>query len=581
MMAEQSNNTPNKATPIKAMTNPRLFAEASNLNAVSIEEEEPKLTAKEVRQKMTKQNEVIADMQAKMNQMIALMMNKETPATTFEPPVITPPPPTDFQATRQAAPQSREQDPPTRSNLTFLEQHLSPQYHAPPKRTLHQPLCVEIMAEHLTGIPPALPTYNGTTDPEDHVSSFCLRMQLQTNSNTTLCRTFPSTFAGICLDWYNRLPKGIIRTLEEFILLFTTKFASQKRRSLHLKALIDLKQKDGESLWAFYARWSRTAMAVRDLTPKTTVHHLMEATTNAELKRVLAKRPVTLSSELEAKIEKANTLEETLGAGSVRRYEPTKPPTEEQRRREPQQSLPQYHRKYGKPLAPPEPAQRRCSADRRPPISFTLLNDSVKNIFHLIKEKGYRLSKEHRKHCDFHRESGHMTKDCFNLCLKIETLIRRGYLAECVKGAEERKEQQVIPPLPLEPDYNEATGYYIVLKEIGVVAIEGDRPKRKTKRDCAVECATTRTTTKCDMSFTDSELPQGIPSEDPLTITTLIAVCKTHRLLMDRGSTMDVLFKCTVDQMDIDLRLIQLAQGNLLGFSGTRARSLEKSHCQS
>ncbi|CAL1401408.1 unnamed protein product [Linum trigynum] len=124
-------------------------------------------------------------------------------------------------------------------------------------------------------------------------------MQLQTNSNAALCRTFPSTFSGICLDWYNRLPNGIIRSFEEFILLFTTKFASQKRRPLHLKALIDIRQKDGESLRAFYARWSRVAMAVRDLTPETAAHHLMDATTNMELKRALAKRPVTLTTELE------------------------------------------------------------------------------------------------------------------------------------------------------------------------------------------------------------------------------------------------------------------------------------------
>ncbi|CAL1380472.1 unnamed protein product [Linum trigynum] len=202
------------------------------------------------------------------------------------------------------------------------------------------------MAEHLSGMPPALPTYNGATDPEDHVSTFCLRMQLQTNSNASLCRTFPSTFSGICLDWYNRLPNRIIRSFKEFILLFTTKFVSQKRRPLHLKAFIDLRQKDGEGLRAFYARWSRVAMVMRDLTPETAAHHLMYATTNMELKRALAKRPVTLSTELEVKIEKAITLEETLGTGSVRRFEPSKPLREDQGRKQlpvPREHLIQLH----------------------------------------------------------------------------------------------------------------------------------------------------------------------------------------------------------------------------------------------
>ncbi|CAL1363930.1 unnamed protein product [Linum trigynum] len=287
-MAERNHDQPDEATPIKAMTDPRAFAEASDLNAVLIEEEEPELTSKEMRELMTKQNNVIADMQKQMSQVIALMLSREA-APTVDAIAVAPQQalgeasgiaqlpqhaPTEFPAC-----ETQGIEPPGRVNLSFLEQHLAPQYRPnPPKRVLHQPLSAQIMAEHPSGAPPTLPTYNGTTDPEDHVSTFCLRMQLQTNSNAALCRTFPSTFTGICLDWYNRLPNGIIRSFEEFILLFTTKFASQKRRPLHLKALIDIRQKDGESLRAFYARWSRVAMAVRDLTPETAAHHLMEAT---------------------------------------------------------------------------------------------------------------------------------------------------------------------------------------------------------------------------------------------------------------------------------------------------------------
>ncbi|CAL1359380.1 unnamed protein product [Linum trigynum] len=191
-----------------------------------------------MRQQMAKQNEVIADMQRKMNQVIALMMSKEAaPAAHVEPiaprqvageaPVPVPAPelvtlpPADAPPAREV----QQAEPRDRENLGFLEQHLSPQYRPhPPRRILHQPLSKEIMAEHLSGMPPALPTYNETSDPEDHVSTFCLRMQLQTNSNVALCITFPSTFSGICLDWYNRLPNGIICSFEEFILLFTIKF---------------------------------------------------------------------------------------------------------------------------------------------------------------------------------------------------------------------------------------------------------------------------------------------------------------------------------------------------------------------
>ncbi|CAL1381013.1 unnamed protein product [Linum trigynum] len=361
-----------------------------------------------------------------MSQVIALMMSKEAATTVDATPVAPQQAPGETSWTAlppQPAYETQQVELPGRANLSFLEQYLSPQYRPnPPRKALHQPLSAEIMAEHLSGMPPALPTYNETTDPKDHVSTFCLRMQLQTNSNAALCRTFPSTFPGICLDWYNRLPNGINRSFEEFILLFTTKFASQKRRPLHLKALIDIRQKEGESLRAFYARWSRVAMAVRDLTPETAAHHLMEATTNMELKRALAKRPFTLSTELEMKIEKAITLEETLGAGSVRRFEPARAPREDQGRRQlpvpPREQLVQLHSGPKRhPPPPQEQAQRERSPDRRMTSAYMPLNDSVKNVFHVLRKKGYKINwpaplkslphmRDPKKYRDFHRATG-------------------------------------------------------------------------------------------------------------------------------------------------------------------------------
>ncbi|CAL1354799.1 unnamed protein product [Linum trigynum] len=66
-MAEHNSNSPDESTPIKAMTNAREFAVASNLNMVLLEEEEPELTAREMRQLMAKQNDVIANMQKQIS----------------------------------------------------------------------------------------------------------------------------------------------------------------------------------------------------------------------------------------------------------------------------------------------------------------------------------------------------------------------------------------------------------------------------------------------------------------------------------------------------------------------------------
>ncbi|CAL1353457.1 unnamed protein product [Linum trigynum] len=79
--------------------------------------------------------------------------------------------------------------------------------------------------------------------------------------------------------------RGIHSTVHNEVRLTKTKVASPQS--------FDRPKTEGrEAVRAFYVRWSRTAMVVRYLTPETASHHLMEATTNAELKRALAKRPV-------------------------------------------------------------------------------------------------------------------------------------------------------------------------------------------------------------------------------------------------------------------------------------------------
>ncbi|CAL1369501.1 unnamed protein product [Linum trigynum] len=87
-MVEPNSNFPDETTPIKAMTTPRAFAEGSNLDAVLVEEEEPELAAKEIKQLMAKQNSVIADMQKQMSQVLTLMMSREAATAPEAAPVV-------------------------------------------------------------------------------------------------------------------------------------------------------------------------------------------------------------------------------------------------------------------------------------------------------------------------------------------------------------------------------------------------------------------------------------------------------------------------------------------------------------
>ncbi|CAL1371159.1 unnamed protein product [Linum trigynum] len=97
----------------------------------------------------------------------------------------------------------------------------------PPAGTFSQPstgrpLALAILNEPYPGNIhiPNLPEYNGTTDPEYHLSSFEILMPLIGASDATMCKIFPATHGGDARRWYSQLRNGIINNFTEFSTLF-------------------------------------------------------------------------------------------------------------------------------------------------------------------------------------------------------------------------------------------------------------------------------------------------------------------------------------------------------------------------
>ncbi|CAL1395280.1 unnamed protein product [Linum trigynum] len=152
-------------------------------------------------------------------------------------------------------------------SLGFLEEHLRPPYG---KGKTHNNKLQNPLAKSLfrTQVPPnfsslRLPTYDGTSDPTDHLSAFMLKMKLINASNADLCKVFPVTFGSQCRTWYTSLPEGIIEKFKQFTTLFSSKFASQRRRKLTVSVLINCKQGEEETLTSFYDRWNTIACEVQ------------------------------------------------------------------------------------------------------------------------------------------------------------------------------------------------------------------------------------------------------------------------------------------------------------------------------
>ncbi|CAL1384138.1 unnamed protein product [Linum trigynum] len=461
---------------------------------------------------------------------------------------------------------------------------------------VRQPLARSILMEPAGTTIPPLPNYDGVADPEDHLNSYFTKMQLYNSSDATLCKVFPSTFAGVVLDWYHQIEEGRIECFEQFAELFLAKFASRKRRTLTIGALFKVKQREGEALREFYDRWISVAMAVKDVQPAVLGVCLDACTSSEELCRVLSKRDVASTEDLDRRVQKVIMLEETLAA---RRAEKRRLRGDEMEGRQaPRPAI-------GSGMPP-----RRPDMQRPPPRAagnFTEYNDTLKNVLQYVKDRGYHIrwpgpmrgqpnEKNLDRYCDFHRDKGHYTADCYQLKTELQTLADKGMLNDFVRRGEERthrtyaarmagqartleaqeapgrveaQQDPDIPPPPFEVDQGSDPNRV----RLTVESITGSLDLRdKLERTRRLRAASVEAKAAVHINFNqEPDEACQVPSEEALEIQGVIAGCKVKRMLVDTGSSMDVMFKSTFERMQLAPDLVRPSSSVLIGFSGAPA----------
>ncbi|KAK0586997.1 hypothetical protein LWI29_015920 [Acer saccharum] len=109
------------------------------------------------------------------------------------------------------------------------------------------------------------------------------------------------------------------------------------------------------------------------------------------------------------------------------------------------------------------------------------------------------------KYCDFHEDVGHNTSECYSLRNQIEGLVRGGLLVEFL--------QQII--------------------------------------------------------FTEDDAYNTVqPHDDPMVITVQIANCRVHHILIDTGSSVDILFKGALEKLNLKNPCYNSYTTPLYGFTG-------------
>ncbi|XP_057965396.1 uncharacterized protein LOC131155960 [Malania oleifera] len=177
------------------------------------------------------------------------------------------------------------------------------------------------------------------------------------------------------------------------------------------------------------------------------------------------------------------------------------------------------------------------------------------------------------KFCIFHKDHGHDTEECIQLRNEIEALIKRGYLSRFIKKEDPPRE----PREQRRPNANDKEEQVIgeIAMIFGGFASGGDNGgarKRYAKQVLSVEKGepNSKINRQDEDIIFDSPDEEGVqqPHDDALVLSMLLANYKVRRVLIDNGSSANIMFWSVLEGMKIGKERLKPIATPLIGFGG-------------
>ncbi|XP_011076537.1 uncharacterized protein LOC105160757 [Sesamum indicum] len=189
--------------------------------------------------------------------------------------------------------------------------------------------------------------------------------------------------------------------------------------------------------------------------------------------------------------------------------------------------------------------------------------------------------KNTHEYCRFHKDKGHNTEDCYQLRDEIERLVRQGYFkhlidrraeaGDCSKSRSHERHQKDEAGKSTARD-NPPTKGIIHTISGGLTNRDSMRSRKKYTKESRSRYGqqVMHVEKQENIVFGDEDMSSGAPDQnDPMVIKMDIANYQIHKVLIDNGSSIDIIFSDVLRKMDLKNVRLKPVRTPLVGFRGS------------
>ncbi|KAL5580701.1 hypothetical protein UlMin_013143 [Ulmus minor] len=387
-------------------------------------------------------------------------------------------------------------------------------------------------------------------------------MELNSATNAFKCRAFVITLTGVARRWFRTLRPGTISSFRQLSESFISQFAVHKIHRKPARHLYTITQRENETTESYLTRFVKEEMNVQDRSDAAASGALMAGLRNSTVLKYLVSvgKPDTVSypeliTEIRRHIdaEKASNLDasklsqDILLGGGKRKIDSQVSRQDDGNNGKKNKNGEQNGGNNNNRGGPP-PAQIPRFRE------YTPLTETVATVFNQA---------EHQ---------------CRVLKDEVERLIQRGQLREFVRGANQQPRQPAQPVVRPQQQDNHDLEVRTIMG--GPATGETNRARKNYARQSRTDPFPHQVNltghkekiprlSDDPIIFTESEA-RGLwhPHTDAIVVTLRIAGRKVFRILVDNGSSADILFKSTFNRMNLVGVKIEPTSSSLSGFTG-------------